>query len=150
MSPALADVPIYNIAIISALVVALPQICSRISPHRLAGDPISLCVLGLLPAVLASHLCRFDMYRARAAALEFGKSIIYYMVLISVVNSTDRLRKFMYAVALCAACNQVIAVLHYYEIIQVPSLTTLQQATRDEKTGEVSTVARLRATGIFN
>lgn len=148
--PALADIPIYNVLIVAALAVAFPQIINRLNPGRLASDPISVCVLGLLPAVMLSHLCRFDTWRAREMALEFGKCIVYYVILISVVNSTERLRKFMYAITICAACNVGVAVLHYFEIIQVPTLTVLQQATVDEKTGELSTIARLRATGIFN
>lgn len=148
--PALLDIPIYNILILAAMAAALPQIISRLNPTRLLNDPISACVLGLLPAVMFSHLCRFDTWSARETALEFGKCIVYYVILISVVNSTERLRMFLYSIGVCSTCTLGVAVLHYYEIIQVPTLTVLQQTTVDEETGDLSTVIRLRATGIFN
>ncbi len=149
--PAIAEIPIYNILIMASLAVALPAVVNRLRFDRLKNDPISVCVLGLLPAVMLSHLCRFDTWSARERALDFGKCIIYYVVLVSVVNSIDRLRTFLYAICLFAACNVGVAVLHYYEIIQIPTLTVLRQGGEiDEETGEVSTILRLRATGIFH
>ena len=147
--PALAEVPIYNILIVLALVPAAPRLAQCLRPDRLTRDPVTVCVVGLIPAVALSQLSHFQLGLAYLAVLDFSKSVVYYLLLIAVVNSAQRLRFFLYAVALFAAAGAAIAVLHYFEFISVPTLTTLQDSDLDEETGEISTVLRLRATGIF-
>jgi hypothetical protein len=148
--PDLEGLPIYNYCIIAALVVAAPRIAEHLRPDRLRNEPVTVCVLGLVPAVMFSNLSHFDTWGARFYTWEFSKVVMYYLVLIAVVNSTKRLRTFVYTVAIFAGLNAGLAVLQYYEIIEVHSLTVLQETAIDEETGAVSVVPRLRATGIFN
>ena len=148
--PDLEGLPIYNYTIIAALIVAAPKIAEHLRPDRLRNEPVTVCVLGLVPAVMLSHLSHFDTFSARYKTWEFSKTVMYYLVLIAVVNSTKRLRAFVYTVAIFAGLNAILAVLHYYEIIEVHSLTVLQEAAIDDETGEVETTPRLRATGLFN
>jgi hypothetical protein len=149
MIPELEEVPIYNILILATLAAAAPRVIEHLRPDRLSRQPITICVLGLLPAIILSHLATFDVWRARMNAWEFSKVVIYYLILISVVNSTARLRTFLYSIALFAAFNSAIAILQFYEFINVPALEMVQHAEVGED-GELNITDRLRATGIFN
>jgi hypothetical protein len=149
--PALVGLPIYNCLILAALAAAAPRVIEHLRPASLVREPITACVLGLLPAVVLSHMVRLDTLPAREHAWEFSKVVIYYLILISVVNSLQRLRIFLYSVAVIAAALSAIALLQYYAYIDVPSLTVLQEKGEiDPATGDSILIPRLRATGIFN
>ena len=148
--PGLAEVQIYLFLILVSLIVALPKLVVRLRPASLAREPVTLCVLALLPATFLSHLSHFDLWRARYDTLDFSKTIIYFLVLIAVVDSMPRLRTFLYSIALFTAVSATVAILHYYEIIEVPSLTVLNRTELfDSETGAEITFRQLQATGIF-
>src|SRR5204863_3843695 len=80
----------------------------------------------------------------------FLKVVLYYLLLISVVNSTERLRTFLGSIALFATVNATVAILHYYGIVEVPSLSVLEYAESiDPETGLPVMFRRMQATGIF-
>src|SRR5262245_19136443 len=63
----------------------------------------------------------------------------------------QRLRIFLYSIAVFATILSAIAVLQYFGYIELPSLTVLQERGEiDPSTGEAILIPRLRATGIFN
>jgi hypothetical protein len=144
------ELSVYNYVLLVALVAAAPKIVNHCVSGRLFHDPIVVCVLGLVPAIALSHLCRLDTYSARTGALEFCKVVIYYLMLISVVNSTQRLRIFLYAVALFAVVTSAIALLNYFDVVEVTALRIMQESHADAETGEISRIPRLCATGVFN
>ena len=147
--PALEGLPIYNYLILAALASALPRVLDQLRPERLARSPITACILAMIPAVALSHLMHFDLWSARIGAFTFTKSVVYYLVLISVVNSSERLRLFLYAIALFAAMNSAIAILHYYGIVTVESIKIKEELEIDPETDEPFVIPRLCATGLF-
>ena len=54
--PQLEDVPIYNFLIIACLVTSFGQVRKRLTVEALLRRPIDACVVGLLIAVVLSHL----------------------------------------------------------------------------------------------
>jgi O-antigen ligase len=153
--PELAEVPIYNILIVLNMAVALPSLINHVQPGRFAREPVTACVLGLIPAVMLSHLNHFDFFTARMDAFEFSKVVAFYFLLLAVLNSTQRLRLFLQIIAIFAAINCLTAVLHHYKIIHVPALQIVDEIAQkemefDPRTGQLMTDVRLRATGIFN
>jgi hypothetical protein len=147
--PGLEGLPIYNYLILATLACVLPRVLDHLRPKRLAREPITACILAMIPVVMLSHLTHFDFWSAREGAFTFSKSVVYYLVLISVVNSSERLRNFLYAIALFAALNSTIAVLHYYGIVTVESIKVTEERMIDPETDEPYVVPRLCATGIF-
>lgn len=148
--PALDALPIYNYTILAALVAALPKVVTHLTPHSLTREPVTLCVLGMLAAVVMSHVAQFDLWSARQNGFEFLKVVIYYLLLTAVVDSGPRLRNFLYVIALLAAASGTIAILNYYEIISIPSLTILEYSESiDPETGLPITFRRMQSTGIF-
>lgn len=147
--PGLDGLPIYNNLILATLASALPKVLLHLRPERLAREPMTACILAMIPMVALSHLTHFDFWSARMGAFTFTKSVVYYLVLISVVNSSERLRIFLYAIALFAALNSTIAVLHYYGLITLDSIKVTEERMIDPETNEPYVVPRLCATGIF-
>src|SRR4051812_17260824 len=48
--------PIYNVLILGCFAVSWPAVLQQLAPGSLAGRPITVCVFGLLAAVVVSHL----------------------------------------------------------------------------------------------
>jgi O-antigen ligase len=147
--PDLEGLPIYNYLILATLVSALPRVAEHLRPERLVREPLTACILAMVPVIVLSHLTHFDLWSARVGAFTFSKSVVYYLVLISVVNSSERLRLFLYAIALFAALNSAIAVSHYYGIITIESIKITEEHMIDPETDEPYVVPRLCATGLF-
>jgi O-antigen ligase len=148
--PDLAEVPLYNIFIVLALIAAAPGIIVHLNPGQLVREPITVCVLGFWAAIILSHLTKFDLWYTRNNGIDYGKTVIYYLVMIATINSQDRLRRFLYAIALFTTLNASIAIAHFYGYITVPSLKVLEYAEQfDPVTGAPIMFKRMLATGIF-
>jgi len=147
--PELEGLPIYNYLILATLLCALPKVAHHLRPERLVREPMTACVLALIPAVFLSHFSHFDLWGMRTSTVIIAKSVTYYLVLIAVINSTERLRIFLYAVALFAALNSAIGILHFFGIITVDSISVTMENLIDLETGDPYPVARLCATGLF-
>ena len=65
--PSLEDVQIYEALIIACLVVSLPAVLEQLRADSLTAAPITVCVLGMLAAVVLSHLSDFSIYGARTS-----------------------------------------------------------------------------------
>jgi O-antigen ligase len=144
------ELPIYNIVLLATLLVSAPKIANYCLTDRLFRDPITACVLGLIPAIALSHMSHFDLWSARMRSWDFIKVAIYYLTLVSVVNSTLRLRFFLYSVAVFATITAGIASLDFLDFVEIPCLRAAQEALTDPMTGERSLIPRLVATGLFN
>jgi len=147
--PALAEVPLYNCLILATLVLVAPRVVETLRPERLSRDPITTCVLGMIPAILLSRLRHLDLSEAQFRTFEFGKIAIYYLILNAIINTTGRLRAFLYAIALFATISSGLALLHHWEVIYVPTIATAIESDVDPETGDLYQIARLCATGIF-
>src|SRR5262249_2193663 len=112
--------------------------------------PITLCVVGILPAIVLSHLARANLYDARTDGIEFAKSIAYYLLFVGVVNAPWKLRTFLLCFVFFALAATLLAILHYHEIIEIEALKVIEQRDIDPNTGELTILPRMRSTGIFN
>jgi hypothetical protein len=148
--PSMAEVPLYNILIVLCLASALPQTLDQLSLQRLMSRPISACVVAMIPAIMLSHLSHFDTWSAREYAIEFLKVVIYYLLLVGIVNTPGRLKSFLTCIVVFTVITSALAFLQYYEYIDIPSLSAMEQWEEDPVTGERFLTHRLRATGIFN
>ena len=149
--PALLGLPIYNVLISTCLVVSFPAILNQLTGRSLAECPITACVIGLLTAVVLSHLSHFSPGEAYAAGEQFVKVVLYYLLLVSTVNSPAKLRTFQHWLVGLIIVVAGLALLQYYNVVNVPALEVLHEGGEvDEDTGERVVYDRLRSTGIFN
>lgn len=148
--PALLGWHIYLVLILVCAGLALPAILDQLSHRCLSRRPITVCVLGLLPAVLLSHLAHFDTEKAALSGFAFAKVVIYYLLLVAMVTTNGRLRGFLFSFALFSAVATALALLQYHGVINIANLAVLTDTQFDPLTGRNTPVMRLRGTGIFH
>lgn len=149
--PQLAGLPIYESIIFGCLALTALPVLSRLRLAALAENPITVCVLAMLPAITLSHLWKLDTWYARVYSIEFIKVILYYLLLVSLVNTPRRLRHFLTCIAVYALVLTVVALLRYHEVIDLDTIKPLEQgqAEIDPDTGTHVVVMRLQAAGIY-
>jgi len=148
--PELEGWPIYNVLIVSCLAVAAPMVVRKLRGDALTGSPITICVLGMLPAVVLSLLAQGDTWNAREWGVEFVKVILYFMLLITLVNSPRRMSQFMLALLLFALVLNVVALLSYHKIIDLATVAPMEEAQfESEYTEDRVIIVRLQAAGIY-
>jgi O-antigen ligase len=141
--------PIYECLILACLAVSLPGVLKQLSARSLSENPITACVVGLLAAVVLSHLVHFRTWEARELGKEFLKIVIYYLLLVAAVDSEARLKGFLRWLLALVALAAVLALLSAHHVIQLPGVEFLAQRDVDKATGQEITIPRLMSTGIF-
>ena len=145
----MAEWPIYEVLILSTLVLTHQSIQGHFHWYYLQRQPITLCVVGILLAVVASHAQHMYLGGVIDSGTLFLKTIVYYGLLVTIVNSPSRMRGIMLTVAICATTMVTLCVLDFFEIFDfefIQHLDDFDGITDDE---EVKTVLRMRGTGIF-
>ncbi|HEV3447067.1 MAG TPA: O-antigen ligase family protein, partial [Gemmataceae bacterium] len=141
----------YEIVILSCMAFSWKPLLEQLQGRSLARQPITVCILGLWVAVALSHLSHANPGATWTAAKDFGKVVVYYLLLVSLVNNPSRLRQFLYALVLYTGTMTVLALLQYHGAIDVEALATLKEnGSFNESTGEQVIFLRLRGPGIFN
>jgi O-antigen ligase len=146
--PGMQDVELYKFLIIPCLVSALPAVLEQFKGERLAARPITVCVLGLWVAVVVSLLAHGEVDKAAEEGLGFAKAVAYFLLLVAVINSPERLKRFLFWLMLFATGATLLAVLRYNGLIELPNITTLQDRRADEM-GNEQVFLRLVGTGLF-
>lgn len=146
---AFADWPIYEVLILSTLLLTYQSMQGHFCWYYLQRQPITLCVLGVLVAVVVSHFQHFFLSGVVEGATLFLKTVIYYGLLVTVVNSPSRLRGFMMTVAIFATAMVALCVLDFFEIFDFEFIQHLADFDGVTDEDEVLTTLRMRGTGIF-
>ena len=149
--PALEALPIYEVVIIACMLFSIPVVLRQLTLASFATQPGVVCVLMLLPAILLSHLLHGRTYDARIGALVFVKIVLYYLLLLGLLNSTARLRTFLIVLVALIVPLAVLSVLQYHEVIDIPALAQCMQGQGDDEfSGERIILVRLQSLGIFS
>src|SRR4051794_41105503 len=117
--PELGDVEIYRYFILACLLVSLPVVLQQLATKYPGVPPIAGCVLALFPAVLLSHLSHGESEEALDQGIEFFKVLVYFLLFLTLVDTTARLRQFLWWLGLFCAALTVIAVLRYHTDISL-------------------------------
>src|SRR5437870_10866722 len=84
--PALLGWEIYFYVILACLVAAAPDVLRYLTGQALDTQPITLCVFGLLAAILVPSMLAGDMAEAWRTGFYFAKVIVYYLLFVSLVT----------------------------------------------------------------
>jgi O-Antigen ligase len=150
LSPELASLEIYQYLILAGIAVAFPKIAAQLTPQSLAARPITACVVGLLFAVVMSHVSHLFFWGARYSGFEFLKVLLYFLLLITVIDSVERLRRFLFWLAAFTMVLSALAVLQHHGLVDIIGAASRQGASFDRETGRWIEVTRISSTGIFN
>mgnify|MGYP007059383282 FL=1 len=118
LSPALSGVQLYLYLIAAAILFSVRGIHNQLSLKTMVQQPINLCVVGLIVAVAASHLSRGQIGPAALGLLMMVKVVLYYAVLVSVINTPERLKTFLRCTALCATAMVAFSLQDYFGFVQ--------------------------------
>ncbi|HLZ10660.1 MAG TPA: O-antigen ligase family protein, partial [Chloroflexota bacterium] len=121
------------------------------SIRSLRDQTPALCVLGVLFAIVVSHLAHLNIYEARVDGVEFFKVLIYFLLLVAIIDSPSRLRLFLLWISAFTMLVAIVALLQYHGLIHVASITESVEklAESDDFTSDPGTLVRLCSTGIF-
>jgi hypothetical protein len=117
--PALLGLKIYEALTVACLVAGASEIFAYFSRRPLTEQPVTLCVFGLMAMVPLSHLSHMNLEKAGEGGFEFFKVLVYYVLLVSIVNTPTRLRRFLYWTAGCCTAMTLLALLRYHEVIDL-------------------------------
>lgn len=145
---AIADLPIYQLLIVTCLALSLSSVRRSLTLAHLIEAPLTACVTGLLVMVILSHLGNVSF--VFAPAYEFFKVTVYFLLLVSLVNTPRRLQTFLFWFTVFAAAMVLLTVLSYHGAVVLPNLTPLADRQGGEIMGGEKVYVRLRGSGIFN
>ena len=146
--PALLGLPVYEVCIVTCLAVSYPAVAARVSPRALEARPVDACAAGMLAAIVGSHLANGEPGLAVDHGVEFLKLLLYYFLLVGLVDTPARLERFLGALGAFAAVITALAVLHYHDLVEVPAIRFLQTGLDDSGSLD-RMVVRLGSTGLF-
>lgn len=115
--PALGNVQVYLYLIIAAIAAGISGIWNQCRVDTLIQQPINLCMLGLTASIATSHLTNGALSRAAEGEIEMVKVLLYFLMLVSVVNSTARLRQFLQITVLCSSAMVLLSVIDYHDFV---------------------------------
>lgn len=111
--PALGDLQLYLACIGGALVFALPDLHHQLRWRTLIRQPVNLCVLGVTVAVVTSRLATGHSSGLAGDLVNMVKVLLYYLTLVSVLTTPQRLRCFLMTTGICATIMIAYSVMDY-------------------------------------
>ena len=150
MVPNLAGWPIYETLVVLCALASLGSMLRLLQPAALIVQPITLFVVALLPAVVLSHLSHGRTWEARLSALQFGKLIVYYLLLVANVTTARRLRCCLGMLVGACMVLTVMALLQFHGFLDISALTEVSQKEWDAASGGGYELPRLVGAGIFH
>ena len=116
--PSLGDVQLYLLLIAATIVCALQRLHNQLSLRTMLQQPVNLCVAGMVVAVALSHVTRGDVGAAATGALMMVKVALYYMLLVALVNTPERLRTFLLCTGLCSTVMIALSLNDYFRFVE--------------------------------
>jgi O-Antigen ligase len=147
--PELVGWSIYEFLILACFAASFSAVLAQFTPKALEEQPVTVCVLGLLLAVLLSHLASLDLPGALSYGYDFAKMAAYFMLFVGLVNTPARLRTFLFCMTAFATVAVLLAVLQYHGFVTLPNLKQVVEGTVDAATGKNDQIVRLTGSGIF-
>lgn len=140
----------YMITIWACMLTTQNAIINQFTQKDLSRQPITVCVFGMFFAVTISLLCRNMIPFAVEVAPELFKVVLYYLLLIGVLNTPERFRMFLGWIVLFVIILTTYALLEFHGYIDIPSIQPIMQKMYDKEAGCEIWVPRLVSSGIYN
>lgn len=140
---------LYLWTIILATIAAAPKLLHVFTVPELARRSIAVCVLGFFASLVISTALSGKEIGVEYCE-EFFKVMLYYFLLIAVLDTPERLRLFLGWLVVLIGGVATVAALHYYAAFEFPLLPdVIVELRTDPDTGDSVEVKRALASGIF-
>ncbi len=146
--PWLAETPVYNILIVVNLVIAAPTIIGHLQ-RGWRYKPATICVGGILAAIVLSLLVRADVAGAIYWGGEFAKVAAYFLLMTAVLTTPARFGAYLVVVVALTIALAGLAVAHFHGRLDLPAISHAREITYDDTTGDPINAYRLSAFGVF-
>lgn len=147
--PALDVVPIYESLIVGALVCGVAGLRRHFEWQHLQQQPATLCVVGVLFAIAASHLQRFYLGGVQAGSIDFLKTLLLFGLIVSQADTLSRLKSLLLTIAIAATVMVTLCVVDFYGVVDFEFITHISDVDGVSDENMVRRVSRMRGTGIF-
>lgn len=149
--PSIAGLRLYLLTIIPCVVLSLPRLGELVTRESLQRRPIAACVLLFYAAGFVTYLTTGRIEDAFFEYLpECGKVVLYYFLLIAVVDTEERFRVFVAALVVLAGALAAIALAQQYGLTNFQSIKPAMQRMIDPVTGKEYAIPRMASSGIFS
>lgn len=146
-----SDMRLYLTVMCLNLVIAGPKILAMLQWPRLRRQPISVCVLGIWIAGVLSKLVRGQIDPTVDFLDGFGKVALYYFLLVSVIDTPERLRSFLGWLVVLVIAMSALGLLQYHGIVDIDALKPRDRRDFfDVEKGELAVITQIHGTGIYN
>lgn len=145
-----SQVPFYEVTILACLALSGPAVLQQLTPASLKARVATLCIVLLPVAAALSQLSHFQIGEAVSHTATFLKVILYFLLLVGVLDTPERLRRFLGWLLLFAFSHTTLVLLQHHGIIDNPALAATREGVVDEETGEtIGFNERLSGAGLF-
>ncbi|MCI0642799.1 MAG: O-antigen ligase family protein [Gemmataceae bacterium] len=141
---------VYQYLILACLFCAVPDVLNNSTSRPLDAQPITVCVFGILLAVPLAFLAIGDLAEAFRTWFYFFKVVVYFVLLVSLVNTPTRMRVFINSLLVFSLGLTLITLLQFLGVVQLDTLKKSLDTTVDAVTGEAVYFTRLTGSGIFH
>ncbi|MEX2175675.1 MAG: O-antigen ligase family protein [Pirellulaceae bacterium] len=144
----LETVPLYNVLIVVNLLVAAPAIVHQLK-RGIGRSPATVCVIGILVALVLSLVVRADLDKAWEWGLEFLKVVAYFLLITAVLTNAQRFGWYLTTVVVLTLALSALATASFHGQLYLPAITHPRQTNLDAATGDLTSSYRLAAFGVF-
>jgi O-antigen ligase len=148
--PGLGGMPIYEGAILLCMISAVVPLLKQVSPATLLAQPITFCVVGLLPAIVLSHAVLHDPYDGLLWGFRVFKVVVLYLLIVSIVRTLHDVQRLLRWLLILICVVAGVALAQYHGLVSIPDMEVYEQRELDTVTGESRTLQRLCGPGIFH
>jgi hypothetical protein len=149
--PEISGAHLYQFVMIFCLLATGRKLVAQLDLNALARRPVTVCVLGVLVATGLSLAVHRQFGMAAEFVGDFGKVIVYYLLLCAVIDRPSRFRAFLGWQVGFVLILASIAVLAYQGFLHIEAMEAVTDVgVIDPATGMEVTVARMCSAGIFN
>ena len=140
----LKGLPLYQVVLAAALMINARGIRDQFNRVHLREQPTTVCVIAVYLAIVMSHLTH--AYLAGATDISFIPVMLFYLMIVSLVDSPERLQQFLKFVALTGTSMVTLCLLDFLGLIDVGGITHLSGKGEDIAAAQDW---RMRGVGVF-
>ncbi len=145
----LEGIRINEMLIIGTLGLTFSSVLAHFSSFAMLRQPITCCAVGMLVSIILSHLTHAYFGGAVDSADQFVRTLMYYGLTITCVNTPGRMKAFLANIAICTGAMVTLCLLDYWNIIEMEFIVHLMDLEGFDDEDNPIFFARMRGTGIF-
>ena len=147
--PPLMGLPLYQGVILICIALSFGNILKQFTMRSLLSHPISFCMVGLLVAIVLSHLSHMQLLLAAESFDYFFRICLFYFLLVATIDTPERFRRYLLWLLILVGALIALPLLQHHGVIDLPGLQAIMDRENDLDM-EADKVERICGPGIFN